>query len=256
MVAFFIYSCMKYLKNFNESVSKFTELTKDQVKAIIDYASSNVSHTDYDGKKYMASRLVRIMQINKFKSIYEPKAHALIHKKPFIRYEKEENGWYGFILTYFHKSFIETFVSIKKFPGTDGNKELYVWSRLNGTYVVFTRHFFERYYQRTIDENARIFTDEKIDIAIKNFIKVVLVQMTTKALGGINVKDYRVMMPFDNGFGLGYEVNGSELLMTFVDNKSAKSSQKKEIDDFMEGAISDLEIEFMQYDLKPYKKKY
>ena len=54
--------------------------------------------------------------------------------------------------------------------------------------------------------------------------------MTSKAIGGVNGKDYRIMVPFDNGFGLGYDVNDNVLLMTFVDNNSAKSSQKREID--------------------------
>ena len=138
---------------------------------------------------------------------------------------------------------------------TDGNKELYVWNKINGNYIVFTRHFFERYYLRTIDENARIFTDEKIDDAIKSFIKVVLLQMRIKIIGSVPGKEHRAMLPFDNGFGLGYEIDNNVLIMTFVDIASAKGNQKKLIDDFMEGAKSDMIDQLMQYDLKPYKKK-
>lgn len=240
--------------------SKFDELCYDDVDRIIKYASGHVSHTDLDGKFYMAGRLARIMQINGFKSISEPRAFREINGKIFVRYEKEPSldGWYGFCLDYYHKSFIETFVSIKRINGMDGHKDLYVWSRLNGRYIIFTTHFFERYYQRVIDANARIFNSEKIDKAIKHFIKMLINQMRDKVLASkpsdLNI---RVMVPFDNGFGLGYEIEDEDvLLMTFVDNGSAKSSQKRDIDEFMKGTVSALEKDFAVYDLQPYRKAY
>jgi hypothetical protein len=238
--------------------SKFEELSYDDVNSIINYASGHVSKEDLEGNIYISKRLSRVLQINGFRSIEEPRAFREINDKIFVRYEKDSalEGWYGFCLTYYHKSFFRTFVSIKRVNGLDGHKDLYVFSRLNGGYIVFTTHFFERYYQRVIDQTARIFNSEKIDKAIKSFIKMLVNQMHSNSLFSKQSDlDIRVMVPFDNGFGLGYGIEEQDiLLMTFVDNGSAKSGQKKDIEEIMKN-ISEFDKDF-GVDFKPYRKAY
>jgi hypothetical protein len=247
---------MKWIKKFNLfegkdylGFDKYKEPTPEEIQELIDsvksYYFSNIKQVNY--RLYISERLDRIKEINKFKKLTEPRARLLLDMKPFVRYEKEYDGYVGFLLRYQSNGIAESGYSVYKMKSKKG--ALYMVKGAEGDFSIYTQHFFDRYYQRVIDKSSKIPSDKLREKAIISFIKNIMIQHLTKVVGGNITKDNQVLLPYKDGFGLGYISGRDVFIKTFIDNEQAKETQLKSVEDFFKHSDNELN------DFEPLKRK-
>jgi len=247
---------MKWIKSFNLfeakdylGFEKYQEQTPEEIEELIDSVKkfyNSIKKIDF--RFYIDERVDRIMEINKFKKITEPRARAIFDMKPFVRYEKEYDAYGGFILRYESKGLANIGYDMYKMKSKKGT--LYIVKGSKGEFTIYTQHFFDRYYQRIIDNSSKIPSEKFREKAIISFIKTVMIQFLTKAVGGTITKGNQCLMPYKEGFGLGYVSNGNIFVKTFIDNEQAKQNQLNSIEDFFKYSNN----EYLDYE--PLKMKH
>jgi hypothetical protein len=246
---------MKWIKSFNLfegkdylGFEKYTEPTQEEIQELFNSVKTYYySLRRVNFKYYIDERLDRIMEINKFKRLTEPRARALLDMKPFVRYEKEYDAYLGFLLRYEADGLANTGYDMYKMKSKKGT--LYIVRGQDGDFTIFTQHFFDRYYQRVIDKSSKIPTEKFREKAIISFIKNIMLQYLTQSVGGTNFKGNQILLPYKEGFGLGIIQNGDIFVKTFIDNEQAKTNQLKTIEDFFRYSDN----EFADYE--PLKRK-
>lgn len=221
---------MKYLSTYklfenNTQDEELNQLVKD---AFNFYSSIKKVPMQY----YVDERIDNILAMNKFKSLEQPKAILFFNKRPFTRFEKEYNAYTSFLISFKEKNSEIIGIDLYKMKSKKGT--LYIMKGRKGEITIFTQHFFDRYYQRTISLNTnRIPTEKEREKAINKFISSLAKQYVDDPVGArIDDDGVSIFTPYSDGFGLGFIINGNVFVKTFIDEKQMNKIQATKINDF------------------------